>query len=98
MQRRGGEARHVDRDDDGDLVGRGPQSGRDRRDRTGARIVETARPDPDPLVARLAEEPPGAVAERLALELRELLRRAEARARAAREQDPRYAVMRHGSV
>src|SRR5579862_7733672 len=81
-----------------ELVRRGPQSGRNRGDRAGARIVDTAGANPDPFGARLAEQPPGAVAERLTVVLRQLLRRPEARARPAREQDPRQAVMRHGSV
>ena len=65
---------------------------------TGPVPGSSPRTDPDPLVARLAEQAPGAVAERLAVEHRELLRRAEPRARPAHEQDPRQAVIRHGSV
>jgi hypothetical protein len=38
------------------------------------RVVQPAWPDPDPLVARLAEQAPRTVAEPLAFELCELLR------------------------
>ena len=54
--------------------------------------------DREPLVARLAEHAPGPLGERLAAEPGERLRRAEARARAADEQDARQARTRHGSV
>ena len=54
--------------------------------------------DGEPLLARLAERPPGAVGEGLSLPLRERLRRAEAPARAADEQDARQVRTRHGSL
>ena len=54
--------------------------------------------DGDPLVAGFAERAPRALRERLALEPCERLRRAEALARAADEQDARQRSMRHGSV
>jgi hypothetical protein len=97
-QRVGGEARHVDRDHDGDLVRRRAETGGDRRDRTRPGIGQPAGTDSEPLVAYLPEQPPGAVGKRLSFVLGQLLRRAEAAARAADEQDPRQARIRHGSV
>ena len=78
----------------------------DRRAHVGAVVEHVERKlepvrelaDRDPLVARLAEQPPRAFRERLAVDERERLRRAEARARAADEQDARQRSMRHASV
>ena len=60
--------------------------------------VSPPRPDGEPLVARLPEQAPGSIGERLSLVLGELLRRAEPTARPADEQDPRQRLIRHGSV
>ena len=78
----------------------------DRRAHVGAVVQQLERKlepvgelaDGDPLGARLAEHAPRTLRERLAVDARERLRRAEARARAADEQDARQLVMRHGSV
>ena len=90
--------------DDRDVVRRRAQPGGDRRDRAGPGIVQrrerqpVAPTDGDPLVADLPEQPPRTLGERLPLEPGERLRRAEAAARAADEQDPGQLAIRHGSV
>jgi len=60
--------------------------------------VELAFADSDPLVARLAERPPGAFRERLAAKPRERFRRPEPRRRPTQEQNARQAWIRHVSV
>ena len=54
--------------------------------------------DRDPFGARLAEQPPRALGEGLAVEACKRLGRAEARARPADEQDAGQLAIRHGSV
>ncbi len=106
-ERVGRDVRHVDRQDDAHVGARGAQSGDEPMNRSALfdavrehreRKLLVALPDRDALVARLPERPPGALCERLALDARERLRRAEPRARPADEQDSRYGRIRHGSV
>ena len=99
------EQRHVDRDDDSDLVRRVAQSGRDRRHGTGPLVREgrerqafSQAADRHSLVADLVEQPPRPLGERATVEPREGLRRAEAAARSPDEQDPGQRSMRHDSV
>ena len=100
---------HVDREYDRTLGSRGTQTGHDpgkgcadlgvvvdELERQLERICPFT--DREPLVAGLAEQAPGALGQRLAVERRKRLRRAEARACAANEQDARQARRRHVSV
>ena len=103
------QTRHVDRNDDGDL-GCGGTETSDEADERGphlAPVVEERKRELEPvrrlphgqaLAADLGEEPPRPLGECLALEFGESLRRAEARAGPADEEDPRQASIRHGSV
>ena len=100
--------RNVDRQDDGDAVRGRAQPGDDPGERSAhvAPVVEHRErqlervgglADGEPLVAA----PPSTrqrARERLSAELRQRLRRAEARARAADEQHAGQPVIRHGSV
>src|SRR5437764_15062939 len=103
------EQRRIDRDHDDDVVPGRAQSGDDaceRRADLGPVVEQVERklepirllPDRDALLAGLAEQAPRALGERLGPELREGLRRAEARAGAPDEQDARQLAIRHASV
>jgi hypothetical protein len=100
-ERVGADVRAVDGEDDADVVPSGTQPGHqagERRpcrgavvdERKGEREPVAALSHGQPLVARLAEHPPGTLGERLAVEPCERLRRAEPPARAAHEQDARH--------
>ena len=101
--------RRVDRDRDDQVVRRRPQTGDEAGDRRAhvrpviqerKRQLEAVRvlADGEPLVAGLAEQPPGPLRERLAVESRERLRRPEPPARPADQQDARQLSMRHASL
>jgi hypothetical protein len=101
--------RDVDGNHDGDVVPCRAKSGDDAGDRRAhvGPVVEhierelesvVTLADGNPFVALLSEQAPGTFRERLAVELRERLRRAEACARAADEQHARQRSMRHASV
>ena len=108
-QRSRSDARQVHRQEDRDVVTRRPEPGDHARERRAhvrpvvgerKRQLETVGdlPHGDSLVARLAEHAPRALRKRLAVETGERLRRAEAPARAADEQNAGQPVIRHASV
>src|SRR5207237_5729536 len=108
-ERGGVDERAVHRQRDADVVGGGAQPGDEARDRRPdlRPVVEQRKrerqrirllPHGDALAAGLAEHTPRPRGQRLAVELRQRLRRAEAAARSADEQDPRQLSIRHGSV
>jgi hypothetical protein len=101
--------RHVDWEQQADIVGGRAQARHDARDGSpyiGSVVNELEREveavgrlaDRDPLVARLAEETPGTLRERFAVQVRQCFRRAEAPTRAADEENTCYSPIRHGSV
>ena len=101
-ERRRARERQVDRQEHDRVVRRQPEPGDDAGERRphGRAVVgdrerqhQLARlADGDALVEGVAEHPPGALCERLAAEAGERLRRAEASARAADQQDARQRV------
>src|SRR5262249_36500464 len=101
-------ARSVDGQDDADVIGRRPESCNDSRNWRSniAAVVEDGEgqlelivllAEREPLVAKGKSLPRG-FGQRQAFDPREGLWRAEAAARAADEEDPRQALMRHGSL
>jgi hypothetical protein len=80
------------------------QTRRDRRDGPRPLVLDRRErqaadpPDGEPLLADIPEQAPRPGRERLAVEDRERLRRAEPRALPADEQDPAQEVTRQGSL